>query len=551
MNDVVRRRLIGLGTFSGLIYLIIAVLSFQFRYGEGHRDRPILLVLGLLGIAWCLYAAALLLIYSGRSDDRDPAARRHGIKPWRMRTVLFFSVVFRFILLGSNPIQEIDYYRYLWDGHVLLAGMNPYEYSPAEIDESGPVSSAQLKPGRLWKLTHSSGSVRTIFERVHHREVPTIYPPASQLVFAASALVTPLDAPVWAHVLVLRVILVGFDLGTLIVLARLLPCVGLPAELCLAYGWSPLVLKEFANSGHLDAIAVFFSTLAMYWLAGVPGRKSVETITTPRSFLASSFGMAALGVSILAKSYPIVILPLVTAYLIGRIGKRATVPMVILVVVVFVGYAPFVKIAQVSRLPGTHSPWTGLGTFLARWQKNDFLFMLVHENLRKPVVGLIDSCRALDQWRVRLVDQGVDPSFLATQFVMGSLVVALSMFWARRVFREPVPLRLIQAVGLVLAWGWIFSSTPHPWYLIWSIPFLVCVPRWSWFLMTGLVLIYYLRFWFEYQASPLGLDAVEASLDRFDHEVIWFEYVPFFLALITESITGRLRQKHIVPRPIW
>ncbi len=53
--------------------------------------------------------------------------------------------------------------------------------------------------------------------------------------------------------------------------------------------------------------------------------------------------------------------------------------------------------------------------------------------------------------------------------------------------------------------------------------------------MTGLVFFYYLRFWFEYQASPLGLEAVENSLDGFDHEFVWFEYVPFFVALFAEA----------------
>ena len=60
--------------------------------------------------------------------------------------------------------------------------------------------------------------------------------------------------------------------------------------------------------------------------------------------------------------------------------------------------------------------------------------------------------------------------------------------------------------------------------------------------MTGLVFIYYVRFWFEYQASPLGLEAVENSLDRFDHEFICFEYVPFFTVLIVEATWGRWRR---------
>ena len=377
-------------------------------------------------------------------------------------------------------MQEIDYYRYLWDGRVLLAGMNPFEYAPAEIDESRAGSDPRSRLGRLWTLTHKSESVRAIFERVHHREVPTIYPPVAQLVFAASALVTPADSPVWCHVLVLRIILFGFDLGTMLILALLFRRVGLPAELCLAYGWCPLVLKEFANSGHLDAIAVFFTTLGLYWLAGVLDRRSAATAGPGQLGPGPKSAMAALGVSIPAKSYPVVILPVVAAYLIGRLRIRALVPILVLVAVVVAGYAPFVGTTRGRQPSPTHTPFTGLGTFLARWQKNDFLFMLVHENLRAPIMGIPDrgfvfvpseTREALarwffEKWGGNLLAPGVDPSFLATQIVMGSLVAGLSLFWAWRVLREPDPELLFRGVGLVLAWGWLLSSTPHPWYLI-------------------------------------------------------------------------------------
>ena len=74
-------------------------------------------------------------------------------------------------------------YRYLWDGRVVLSGLNPFHHTPAEIDRLGPESAADSALGRLWRLSGRSVPVRTIFERVHHREVPTIYPPASQAVF--------------------------------------------------------------------------------------------------------------------------------------------------------------------------------------------------------------------------------------------------------------------------------------------------------------------------------------------------------------------------------
>jgi hypothetical protein len=54
-------------------------------------------------------------------------------------------------------------------------------------------------------------------------------------------------------------------------------------------------------------------------------------------------------------------------------------------------------------------------------------------------------------------------------------------------------------------------------------------------LLLGLALLYYLRFWLEYQA--LGDEAaLNSARDRFDFGVAWLEYLPFFVALVVESV---------------
>jgi hypothetical protein len=531
------RRLIALGLGMLPIYGLVTLLSGSFRYGEGHRERPILAVLALFTIAWVGYATALATVL-GRHRGRPRGRGRRRQADRRLPTVIAFAIASRALLLASTPIQEIDYYRYLWDGRVVIDGMDPFRHAPAEVDRIGPDARSRSVPGRLWGLSRSSEAVRTIFERIHHREVPTIYPPASQAVFAASALLTPPSAPLGIHVLVLKCLLVGFDLGTVLLLAGLLRRVGLPVDWCLAYGWCPLVLKEIANTAHLDAIAVFFTVLAAYWLVGGPGRGREAML-----------GAASLGVAVLAKGYPVLLLPPVAAFLVARMRGRAAVPLVISCLVVLVGYAPFAFGEQGAG--ATHSPWTGLRTFLARWQKNDFLFMLMHENLRPPEPG------GHDRWFVvvpgpprmavndaiavplaEFVAPGADPSFMLTQAVMGGIVGTIVLAWSCRVWRSPRPRVLLRGFGLILVWGWLLSSTPHPWYLTWSLPFLVFEGRRSWFLLPGLVFIYYLRFWFEYRALDGGPDAVASSLERFDYGMIWLEFLPFLTAIALESRGG-------------
>src|SRR5205823_10564490 len=71
------------------------------------------------------------------------------------------------------------------------------------------------------------------------------------------------DASLLARMTVMKAWFVGFDLATLALVISLLKWTDRPVGWSLAYGWCPLVIKEVANSGHLDALAVFLTTLAL------------------------------------------------------------------------------------------------------------------------------------------------------------------------------------------------------------------------------------------------------------------------------------------------
>jgi len=487
-------------------------LSFWFEYGA--EDRPIVAFVGILGSATLVYFAALALVL-----QRKPAGHERRC----LAVILGVAVASRLILLTSQPILEVDFYRYLWDGRVLANGFNPYRYSPAQIKyEEGPAELVALQ-----EVSQQSPAVRTILERVHYESVPTVYPPAAQAVFAMAAIVTPPSASLSVHVLVLKAVLLVFDLGTVAVVIAMLQYLQLPTTWCLAYAWCPLVLKEFANSGHLDAIAVFFTTLALYLLA----RGSTVA------------GMTGLGLGVLAKTYPLVLLPVVGAYLLVR---RKVWAVAAFVVVVCAGYLPFAggrAEGPVDPLhPRPHHAGSGLTTFLTQWQTNDFLFMLVYDNVRapgaEPAAGWVI---VPDGWRDRLDTEVLGPigqetgllkpAFVLTQALMGTILAGLCLRWAWRVYRVPTPEELLRGTFLTLAWGWLLSSAQNPWYLLWSLPFMVFAGRRSWFLLPGLVLVYYVRFWLDgrsWQERPLS-----------EAELMWVEYPPFFLALALESWRAR------------
>src|SRR3954467_15419637 len=46
--------------------------------------------------------------------------------------VLGFALAMCLLLVGEEPFLSTDLYRYIWDGRVQAAGINPYAYVPAD-----------------------------------------------------------------------------------------------------------------------------------------------------------------------------------------------------------------------------------------------------------------------------------------------------------------------------------------------------------------------------------------------------------------------------------
>src|SRR5262249_57624098 len=84
---------------------------------------------------------------------------------------------------------------------------------------------------------------------------PTIYPPASQIVFF-------LITRVSESIVFLKAVLVAFEGLAAWAILQLLAARGLPRSRVLLFAWHPLPLWEFARSGHVDIVAIAFLLLA-------------------------------------------------------------------------------------------------------------------------------------------------------------------------------------------------------------------------------------------------------------------------------------------------
>lgn len=535
----------------------VAVAAERFDPGGDFRQRPLLLVVGLLAANFLLYLTSLALVWN--AADHQQTARLQ----WR--AVLIFGVLFRLALWWSQPIQELDLYRYLWDGRVLAEGINPYRYSPAQVEAARDGEPATPEFATLTNALRRSPEVAKIFSLIDHRSVPTIYPPLSEAMFAATAMVTPERAPVRVQVGVFKGVLLLFDLATAVLVMGLLRNLSQPPARALAYAWCPLVLKEFANTGHLDAIAVCL-TAAMFWLLTLPRGDNNSTSAASRSPLRTQWrdwlAAGLWGGAVLAKLYPVVLAPVLLAFWWRRVRWRASGLFAAFALIVLGGYAllpPNSKAPKAEAVATTeHSSFSGLGEFLRRWEMNDLLFSVVNENVRlrspehldqEPWYSVLPGTlrERLNRVLVNVVSlTGLDVpasrlAFLFTQALAAGMLLALGGVLALRRWPDDSRETLLRRAFLCLAWLWFLSATQNPWYWTWALPLVIFVSR-AWLLVSGFALIYYLRFWFVHQFPDATLPGGLTGMRFFDEVVVWIEHL---LPLCAVALAACLSRKRV------
>ncbi len=280
----------GTAVLAGLGALTVA----SYVYGERAHIPDNFAVRTLALAQTLLFGGAAWMVLTGR-------VARGGLT-----VILLVALLCRIPLVLSPPKFSADIYRYIWDGRVQGAGVNPYRYVPADPALAGLRDAA-------------------IYPHVSRRDYAhTIYPPAAQAIFLA---VTRVSQTVTA----MKAAVVAFEGGTVWLLCLTLGLAGLPRERVLLYAWHPLVLWQYAGDGHIDAAAITFILVAV--LAHLRRRESLTGI--------------ALGCATLVKLYP--------ALLVLAFYRRGTWKMpAALAATVAAGYLPYLGVGTgvIGFLPG-------------------------------------------------------------------------------------------------------------------------------------------------------------------------------------------------------
>jgi alpha-1,6-mannosyltransferase len=187
---------------------------------------------------------------------------RHRFGRAALGVVILVAVIARAIALPAPAALSTDVARYVWDGRVQGAGINPYRYVPAD---------PQLAPLRD----------QAIYPDINRADYAvTIYPPVAQVIFFLATRVSE-------TVTMMRLAMIGFEAVTVLALLALLKHDRRPPERVLIYAWHPLPIWEFAGTGHIDAAAIALMTLAM--LAAARDRRLLTGMALAAGALAKPF----------------------------------------------------------------------------------------------------------------------------------------------------------------------------------------------------------------------------------------------------------------------
>jgi hypothetical protein len=602
------------GALTCLIYAWVATVSGEFQQGTEGISRPIIGVLIGFWSAFGLYLAAWL-VCSRRGSDSNKDLECHSrfkLRGLNLALIIGGGVIFRAIMLPSVPIQEIDIYRYVWDGAVTANRLDPYYFGPATILAACGDPHLTRQNGRVAdyvRVVKQRPGLDKILQTIHYGDFTSPYPPISQLVFATAVSLVKSDATADEYLLVMKLVLVGFDLLAGLFVILILRHCGQPLNLSIAYWWCPLLIKEIANSGHLDSVAVMLTTASAYFVLRAIWHKPFhgaasdpdDRDNTPlgKSFCWTISAAIAIAAAVAAKIFPFLLVPIWLVAICRRSWLLAVNALFVILTSTWLFFSPmlpYLSGAQRLELVSTEaaarafgSDPNGLEGFARGWEMNDLLFMIVVENLKPrehlPMnktpwfaftsASFRNMVLQATENGMRRLRPAASPAqspqqlaFTATRIIMLGIFCGVVGWCCWIAVRGKGPEGLMQASFLALAWFWMLSATQNPWYWTWVLPFLAFARGRAWFLVSGIVLAYYLRFWFEYHFSGQGVvDNIPDSwgLKRavewlvpysakfkyqgstfFDFYVPWAEFGPILVALVVESVIcrGRRSDKH-------
>ncbi|MCJ7465616.1 MAG: mannosyltransferase [Maribacter sp.] len=415
------------------IPLLLALASLVFYYTFAyHLERTDFIKL------ISLFAALFFLCYKLIQFEK-----------WNFKFLLVVGILFRLVFLLVEPNLSQDFYRFIWDGELMLAGMNPYVYLPDDLMLNNVLPIANAK-----ELYQGMGDLSA----QHFSN----YPPLSQYIFALAAFLG--GKSILGKVLVMRVLLILADIGIVYFGRKLLKFLNRSPHLIFWYFLNPLIIIELTGNLHFEAIMLFFLVWAL------------------QLFSINKWLPAAViyGLSVSTKLVPMLFLPL----FIGYLGLKKSVYFYLIM------GATCILLLLPLYTPDFFANYTStVGLWFSNFEFNAGPYNLIKQlalsNGAKPW-ELIKSYGAI------------------TPYIILVITLLFSLFGRNQKLQN-----LITNILLVLTLYYFLSSTVHPWYIVFLVLLSIFTEYRYALLWSSVVILSYFAYSQADFVEHMGLLAIE------------------------------------------
>ena len=346
--------------------------------------------------------------------------------PITLRNLFFIGLALRLWAVFGVPDFSQDIYRYIYEGKVVWhMGLDfPFVVPPSEAQSHGI-------PAHLIDFT---------FSKINHPSIPTVYPPAAQIVFIFSGGISEglrtfgvLLGPRF-DLLVLKSLLVMFEMATYLIIGFAIRSYNTRIEKPrrINEAWMailvacPLPIIEIAREGHADSIAMFGLAL------GIAG------------FITQRFLLGHMGWVWAALAKLNGLLGLV-------VGIRATRKRVLIALAVLVlAGLPYALLSADSG--------RGLSEYAQRWRAFDGVFSILLYCAEVLIGGDY----------IQVLDHTITRHQAARVMCLGLFGLYVLIRLRSSIEPQDVP----SVTGELLLVLLLVSPTLHPWYTTWLLPFL-------------------------------------------------------------------------------
>lgn len=384
-----------------IIPLLLVLLSFlfygTFAYDLVRTDYTKLII---------LYSALFVLFYK---------LVQHFKSNTQFLTYLAFG--FRAVFILAIPNLSQDFYRFIWDGRMILEGINPYLFTVESFISQGnfPVAEAQALRAGMGDLNAS-----------HF----TNYPPINQLCFTIAALFA--GKSILGSVFVMRLLIIAADFGTLHFGKALLEKLNIPIYNIFWYILNPFIIIELTGNLHFEGVMIFFLVWSLYLL-----------------YIGKwQFAALVLALSISVKLIPLIFLPLFFQWFMKRNDKDIETSTVLNFTRLIVFYAIIIMTTLLLFVPFYSSE------FIHNYSKTVALWFQNFE-FNGSIYYIAREIGFLFRGYNEIAIIGTVTPILVILFVL-----IITFFRRNR-----TPIALITAMLLVLSFYYFTTTTVHPWYL--------------------------------------------------------------------------------------